>query len=135
MSVMDRAPIRLCDLPPEELERLARAHVDGFFGEVRAAGEHVRAECHPLTLIRKHPLATAAVIGVAGLAVAQLVRGGRRAPRKGAAGPVREAEGLGRTFGRTLLAGLAGSAARVLPDLVMAYLRRRNGGRSGGVEG
>ncbi|MCX5656205.1 MAG: hypothetical protein NTY65_16330 [Planctomycetota bacterium] len=128
MSVMDRTPIRLSDLPPEEIERQARWHVDGFFGEVRAAGEHVRAECHPLNLVRKHPLATAAVIGVAGFAVARLFRGTRRAPRGAAAEPVHQVEGLGRTFGRTLLAGLAGSAARVLPDLVMAYLRRRNGG-------
>jgi hypothetical protein len=135
MSATHREPSRLSDFSPEDLDRLARLHVDGFFGEVRAAGERVRAECHPLTLVRKHPLATAAVIGVAGFAVAKLVRGGRRAPRKSAAEPIREAEGLGRTVGRTLLAGLAGSAARVLPDLVMAYVRRRDGGRSGGGEG
>ncbi|MCX5656201.1 MAG: hypothetical protein NTY65_16310 [Planctomycetota bacterium] len=67
--------------------------------------------------------------------MARLFRGTRRVPRGAAAEPIREAEGLGRTFGRTLLAGLAGSAARILPDLVMAYLRRCNGGRSGGVEG
>jgi hypothetical protein len=136
MIDMDRAPIRLCDLPSEELDRLASAHVDGLFDEVRAAGERIRTECQPLNLVKKHPLATAAVLGVAGFAVARLFRGSRRAPRGAAAAePIREAEPLGRTFGRTLLAGLAGSAARVLPDLVMAYLRRRNGGRSGGVEG
>jgi hypothetical protein len=123
---MDRAPIRLCDLPPEELERLARWHVDGFFGEVRAAGEHVRTECHPLNLVRKHPLATAAVIGVAGFAVARLLRGRRRTPR-GAAEPMRAAEPIGRTVGRTLLSGLAGSAAALLPELLRAHLRRRGG--------
>jgi hypothetical protein len=132
MSATHREPSRLSDFSPEDLDRLARVHVDGFFGEVRAAGERVRAECHPLTLIRKHPLATAAVIGVAGFAVAQLVRGGRRAPRRSAAEPIREAEGLGRTVGRTLLAGLAGSAATMLPELLIAYLRRRNAEPSDG---
>lgn len=127
---MDRAPICLCDLPSEELDRLARAHVDGLFDEVRAAGERIRTECHPLNLVHKHPLATAAVLGVAGFAVARLFRGSRRAARGAAAEPIREAEPLGRTVGRTVLVGLAGSAVRVLPDLVIAYLRRRGAGPS-----
>jgi hypothetical protein len=126
MSVMDRAPTRLCDLPPEELRRHALAHVDGFFGEVRAAGEHIRTEWSPVRLVRKHPLATAAVIGVAGFAVARLFRGRRRTPR-GAAEPMRAAEPIGRTVGRTLLSGLAGSAAALLPELLRAHLRRRGG--------
>jgi len=129
MSVMDRAPTNLCDLPPEELDRRALAHVDGFFGEVRAAGEHIRTECNPVRLVRKHPVATAVVIGVAGFAVARLFRGRRRTPR-GAAEPIRAAEPLGRTIGRTLLSGLAGSAATLLPELLRAHLRRRGAGRS-----
>ena len=130
MSATNPAPMRLSDLPPEELDRLARAHVDGLFDEVRAAGERIRTECRPLNLVQKHPLATAVVLGVAGFAVARLFRGSRRASRGAAAKPIREAEPLGRTVGRTLLVGLAGSAARVLPDLVMAYLRQRGTGRS-----
>jgi len=136
MSATNPAPMRLCDLPPEELDRLARAHVDGLFDEVRAAGERIRTECRPLNLVQKHPLATAAVLGVAGFAVARFFRGSRRAARGAAAAePIRPAEPLGRTVGRTLLVGLAGSAVRVLPDLVMAYLRQRGAGPSDGVEG
>lgn len=129
MNVMDRASLHLSDLPAEELDRLARAHVDGFFGEVRGAGEHVRTEWTPLTLAKKHPVATAAVVGAGGLAVALLLRGGRRTPRGAAAEPIRAVEPLTRTVGRTLLSGLAGSAATMLPELLMAYLRRRNAGR------
>ena len=125
MSIMDRAPVHLSDLPAEELDRLARRHIDGFFGEVRGAGEHVRTECHPLTLIQKHPVATVAVVGAGGLALALLLRGGRRAPRGAAAEPIRAAEPIGRTVARTLFSGLAGSAATVLPELLVAYLRRR----------
>jgi hypothetical protein len=136
MSATHREPSRLSDFSPEDLDRLARVHVDGFFGEVRAAGERIRAECHPLTLVRKHPLATAAVIGVAGFAVARLLRGSRRASRGAAAAePIRAAEPVGRAVGRTLLTGLAGTAATMLPELLVAYLRGRNGGRSGGGEG
>jgi len=135
MSAMDRAPLHLCDLPAEELDRLARQHVDGFFGEVRAAGDHIRIECHPLTLVQKHPVATAAVVGAGGLAVALLLRGGRRTPRSAAAAgpePIRAAEPVGRAVGRTLLTGLAASAASALPELLAAHLRRR--GRGGGPD-
>jgi hypothetical protein len=128
MNAMDHAPTRLSDLPPEELDRRARAHVDGFFDELRGVGEHVRTEWRPLKLARKHPLATAAVVGVAGLAMARLLRGTRREARAGD-GPetIRAAEPIGRTVGRTLLAGLAGTAATAMPELVRAYLRRRGG--------
>ena len=130
MSAMDRAPARLVDLPPEEIDRRAHAHVDGFFDELRGAGDHVRTEWTPLRLAAKHPVATAAVVGVAGLAMARLFRGKRRDARGSAgAGPEtsRPAESIGRTVGRTLLAGLAGTAATALPELLMAYLRRRGG--------
>ena len=127
MSAIDRAPAHLCDLSPEELDRRAREHVDGFFGEVRGIGEHVRTEWHPLNLARKHPVATAAVIGVAGFAVARLLRGKQRAARSAAAEPIRAAEPIGHTVGRTLLTGLAGAAAMALPELLVAYLRRRGG--------
>ena len=132
MSAMNREPSPLCSLPPEELEQRARRHLDGLFGEVRGAGEYLRTECHPLRLIRKHPVVTVAVIGVAGLVLARLVRGSRRAPGAAAAGTTRAAESLGRTFGRSLLAGLAGSAATLLPELVLALLRRNGSGRPGG---
>ena len=131
MNAMNREPTRLCDLPPEELEQRARRHVDGLFGEVRQAADYLRTECQPLRLIRKHPVATAAVIGVAAFAVARLVRGSRRAPGAAAAGAARAAESLGRTFGRSLLAGLAGSAATALPELVLALLRRGGYGHQG----
>jgi hypothetical protein len=125
MSDIDRSPIRLSDLPSEELDRRARAHVDGFFDELRGMGEHVRTEWNPLKLAVKHPLATATVVGVAGFAVARLLRGKRRQAHGGAAaGP--------ESVGRTLLSGLAG-AATVLPELLMAYLQRR--GRTGGSGG
>jgi len=132
MSAMNREPSPLCSLPPEELEQRARRHLDGLFGEVRGAGEYLRTECHPLRLIRKHPVVTVAVIGVAGLTLARLVRGSRRSPGAAAAGATRAAESLGRTFGRSLLAGLAGSAATLLPELVLALLRRDGSGRPGG---
>jgi hypothetical protein len=132
MNATDPAPTRLCDLSPEELDRRARAHVDGFFGEVRGVGEHVRTEWNPLKLAGKHPLATAAVLGVAGFAAARLLR--RKARGSVAAGPepIRVAEPISRTVGRTLLTGLAGAAATALPELLMAYLRRR--GRGGDPE-
>jgi hypothetical protein len=138
---MNREPSLLCSLPPpstggrtgpEELEQRARRHLDGLFGEVRGAGDYLRTEWRPLRLIRKHPVAAAAVIGVAGLALARLVRGSRRAPGAAAAGATRAAESLGRTVGRSLLAGLAGSAATLLPELVLALLRRGGSGRPGG---
>jgi hypothetical protein len=136
---MNREPSPLCSLPPQELEQRARRHLDGLFGEVRGAGDYLRTECHPLRLIRKHPVATAAVLGVAGLALARLVRpygpvlgGSRRASGAAAAGATRAAESLGRTFGRSLLAGLAGSATTLLPELVLALLRRGGHGRRGG---
>jgi hypothetical protein len=132
MSAMNRESSPLCSLPPQELEQQARRHLDGFFGEVRGAGEYLRTEWHPLRLIRKHPVAAAAVFGVAGLALAHLVRGSRRASGAAAAGATRAAESLGRTFGRSLLAGLAGSAATLLPELVLALLRRGASGRPGG---
>jgi hypothetical protein len=120
------APVpRLCDLPPEELERRARRHVDGFFGETRAAAGCLETELHPLTLIRKHPVAAAAAIGVAGFVVARMVRGTRRAPAGAAAGPARAEETVGRTFGRSLLTALAGAVATVLPELLLSLLRRR----------
>jgi hypothetical protein len=128
MSDIDRSPVRLSDLPPEELDRRARAHVDGFFDEIREAGEHVRTAWNPLKLAAKHPLAIAAVVGAAGgFALARLLRGQRRETRAGgaAAGP--------ETVGRTLLSGLAGAAATALPELLMAYLQRRGGpGKSDG---
>jgi hypothetical protein len=128
MSATNPAPTHLCDLSSEQLDRRAREHVDGFFGEVRGVGEHVRTEWHPLNLARKHPVATAAVIGVAGFAVARLLRGKRRAARGSvAAGPNCAAEPIGRTVGRSLLLGLAGAAATMLPELLVAYLRRRGG--------
>ena len=131
MSAMNREPRPLCSLPPEELEQRARRHLDGLFGEIRGAGDYLRTEWHPLRLIRKHPVAAAAVVGVAGLALARLVRGSRRTPGA-AAGAARAAESLGHTVGRSLLAGLAGSAATLLPELVLALLRRDGHGRRGG---
>ena len=126
MSDIDRSPIRLSDLPSEELDRRARAHVDGFFEELRGVGEHVRTEWNPLKLAVKHPLATAAVVGVAGFAVTRLLRGKRHKACGGAAaGP--------ESVGRTLLSGLAGAAATVLPELLMTYLQRC--GRTGGSDG
>jgi len=127
MSAIDPAPTHLSDLPPEELERRAHAHVDGFFDELRGVGEHVRTEWNPLKLAGKHPLATVAVVGVAGLAAARLLRGKSRLARGTSAGleAIRAAEPIGRTVGRTLLAGLAGTAATAIPELLMAYLRRR----------
>ena len=135
MSDIDRSPIRLSDLPSEELDRRARAHVNGFFEELRGVGEHVRTEWNPLKLAVKHPLATAAVVGAAGFAVARLLRGKRRQTRGSEAGQeaIRAAEPIGRTVGRTLLAGLAGTAATAIPELLMAYLRRRGG--TGGPDG
>ena len=127
MSAMDRAPTRLSDLPPEELQRRAHDHVDGFFEELRGVGEHVRTEWNPLRLAAKHPLATVAVVGVAGFVVARLLRGRRRQARTDTAGreAIRAAEPIGRAVGRTLLTGLAGTAARTLPRLLMARLHRR----------
>ena len=122
-------PLRhLCDLPPEDLDRMAREHLEGAFAEVRAAAEQCRTECRPLNLVRKHPVAVGAAVGVAGFALACLLRG--RRPSDGAA-PARAAESVGRTFYRSLVASLAGSAGSVLPELVLAFLRSRASGRAG----
>jgi hypothetical protein len=134
MSAKDRAPRRLCDLPPEELERRARLHVDGFFGETCAAAERLRTEFDPLNLVRKHPVAAAAAIGVAGFVVARWVRGSRRAPGGAAARPAGPPESVGRTFSRSLLAALAGAAATALPELLLPLLRRAVAGRAGEPE-
>jgi len=134
MSAKDRAPRRLCDLPPEELERRARLHVDGFFGEIRAGAGRLRTELDPLNLVRKHPVAAAAAVGVAGFVVARMVRGSRRAPNGAAAGPAGPPESVGRTFSRSLLVALAGAAATALPELLLPLLRRAVAGRAGGPE-
>jgi hypothetical protein len=134
MIAKDRAPRRLCDLPPEELERRARLYVDGFFGETRAAAERLRTELRPLNLVRKHPVAAAVTIGVAGFVVARWVRGSRRAPNGAAAGPAGPPGSVGRTFGRSLLVALAGAAATSLPELLLPFLRRVVAGRPGEPE-
>jgi len=118
----------LCDLPPEDLDRMAQEHLEGVFAEVRAAAEHCRAECRPLTFVRKHPVAVGAAVGVAGFALAYLLRGRRRSD---GAAPARAAESVGRTFYRSLVASLAGSAGGALPELVLAFLRSRASGRAG----
>jgi hypothetical protein len=121
MSDLDPSPAHLSDLSPEELDRRARAHIDGLFAEVRGMRQRVHEDLNPLKLAVKHPLVTAAVVGVAGFAVATFLQGRRRqASSDGAsAGPP--------PIGRTLLSGLAGVAATALPELLTAYMQRRGG--------
>jgi hypothetical protein len=118
---MDQPPTRLSDLSPEELDRLARAHVDGLFDEVRGTARHMRTEWHPVKLAARHPLATTAIVGVAGLAAAQLLRRRRRGARAGA-GPelMRAAESIGCTVGQTLLTGLRVHLNTLPPAAAMA---------------
>jgi len=120
----------LGDLAPDELERLARAHVDGLLNEIRTAEVVVRTEYHPLGIARRHPVATAAVAGAAGLLLARWLRGNSR---RAAAGPSAPAPGggglLASTVARSLLSGLAESAGRTLPDLLFAWLARASAPR------
>ena len=123
------APVRqrLSDLPPEELERLRQAHIDSMFDEIRAAGASLRASWHPLHLARRHPIAVAAA---AGLALAWLLRKGRRPSASAPSEAVATAEPPpGRAFARSFLSGLASSAGRALPALITWGLARHGPSR------
>ncbi|HUT36527.1 MAG TPA: hypothetical protein VNE39_23770 [Planctomycetota bacterium] len=118
---MTDAKPRLSALSPDELERLARSHVEGMWGELRAAGAELRASVHPVNVVRRHPLAAA---GAAAALVGFLLHRRRRssvAPpvAAGAAG-----ESLGRRFTRSLLSNLASAAGRVVPALAAGWLAR-----------
>ncbi len=106
-------------LPPEELERLVREHLDAMWGESLAAGSELRDRYHPVKVASRHPFLTAAV---AGAAVALIVRRFRRraAPAPSPCPP----ESLGRSFARSLLSNLASSAAHALPALAAAWAAR-----------
>jgi hypothetical protein len=121
MNGTERVRKCLSDLPPEELERLARAHVDGMFSEICAVGTSLRASYDPLGFARRHPMAIAAV---AGLLAGIFVRRGRRVaatrPPEGGGAP----ESPGTAFAPSLLSSLAAAAARALPELTTWWLSR-----------
>ncbi len=120
MSDTGRAPSRLSELSPEELERLARSHLDAMWGQLRAAGAAARANYHPLNIARRHPFAIAAAAGA--LVGLFIHRRRRAAARPAAAAP----ETLGRTFARSLFSNLATAAGRALPALASLWLARRS---------
>lgn len=117
------SPPPLHKLPPEELERRVREHLDAMWGELRAAGREFRTQYHPVRVARRHPFAAAAV---AGAVVALVVRKFRRraAPAPPPALAAAPPESLGRGFARSLLGNLASAAGRVLPALVAAWAAR-----------
>jgi hypothetical protein len=103
-------------LTPEELEILAMEHVASVFTELRAACAVVRERCHPVSLVKRHPLVAAGLAAAAGFV---LVRYLRRTPA-GSSGEKSAAPGL---F-KSLLSGVAGGAGRALPGLMARWLVR-----------
>jgi hypothetical protein len=100
------------NLTPEELESLMAEHIQGFFDELRATGDVMREQYHPVKLVKRHPLLALAVVGVA---VYSLVHYIRRRPAK------TEGEATSGGGGWTsFLAGLASTLAGVLPGLIAA---------------
>ena len=115
-------------LPPDELQRRARAAVDKMFGEIKSARESLCADLQPAAMIRRHPRISAAIAGVVGLWVARRLRGGRKAreflnPRT-----------LARTLGHSLLSSAAKTVGRALPGIILwRFARRGRGPTRGGA--
>ena len=65
---------RVSDLTPEELEILAMEHVASVFTELRAACAVVRERCHPVSLVKRHPLVAAGLAAAAGFVLVRYLR-------------------------------------------------------------
>lgn len=117
----------LSDLAPEEIERIAHEHVKGIVSEIQAAADALHARVHPVNVIKRHPLATAALAGAAAFLLARMFRGSRRAPAYSAAQAAGSEPSVGKAFGRSLLSGVAGALGRALPDLLLMWYSRRRG--------
>lgn len=123
MAVRERQP---ANLPTEEWNRRTHEHLDGFFAEMKGAAGVARDRYNPLTLARRHPIATGVVVGVAALLVARMVF-----HRRPATPPPERRDGPGPTFGGSLLAGMGGALGRILPQLLLMYLARRATDKTG----
>lgn len=110
---MSRPRPRVSDLTPDELEMLALEHVESVFIEGRAAYAVLRAEYHPVKLIKRHPLITAAVAAGGAFLLFQCLR-------KKPAGDTCGAQTPG-AFD-SLLSGLAGAAGNALPGLLASWM-------------
>ena len=112
-------------LSSEEIERRARAHLDGVAEEIREAGHSLRARLRPVALIRRYPKAAGIVGGAVILLLLRFLRGRRGAVVVQGSEP----EPLARTFRRSLLSSVAKTAGRALPGVVLWGLARRGHGR------
>ena len=117
------APQRLSGLSPEQLDRLARDHLDAMFAELRAAGGELRESCNPVSLAVRHPFVAAAAAG----ALAGILLGKARRPSASPspehAVPPQPARG---GLFRSLASGAADAAARALPAILNWWTTRRH---------
>jgi hypothetical protein len=115
---MSRSRPHISNLTPEELEVLALEHVASMFIELRATCEAVREQYHPMKLAKRHPFVAAALAAAAGFVVVRYLR------RKPAGSSADKAAAPGLID--SLLSGAAGSAGRMLPELVASWLTQRS---------
>jgi hypothetical protein len=117
---MNPAHPRLGDLTPKELQMLALEHVESIFAELRAACGTARERYRPAKLIERHPFVAA---GLAAAAAFALVRYLRRKPAGAGGHGILAAAATPGLLG-SLLSGVAGSAGRALPELLLSWLGR-----------
>ncbi len=114
----------LKDVSSDELNRRARAHLDGMFSELSGATVAAEASLSPLELVKRHPALVGAAAAGLGLLAARLLRGGGGAAVVvGAAPPARTS--VGRTLIDALVGAAIGAAGRSLPGLLLTFLSRR----------
>jgi len=121
---MALSPSSLARLSPAELRRLTQAHLDGCFEQLTGAGDHLRRCCSPGRLVRRHPWLVGAVAAGAGLMVARSLRGSRTGARAAGAAAEGPATTPRRGIRDSLLSALIGAAGRLLPDLILAAVKR-----------
>lgn len=110
---------KLDNLTPEELDRRAHEHIDGFFEEMKGAAGLLKARYHPVSIARRHPVGTAVVVGVGALLLARMIVS---RPSAKPAPPPSEA---GRSFRGSLFSSLAGAVGRLLPEILLMIVAQR----------
>ena len=121
---MALSPSSLAHLSPAELRHLTQAHLDGCFGQLTGAGDHLRRCCSPGRLVRRHPWLVGAVAAGAGLLVARSLRGSRTGARAAGAAAGGPAIAPRRHGSGVLWSAILGAALRLLPDLLTTVARR-----------
>jgi hypothetical protein len=123
LRAVELSRTNLSGLSAEEIERLAREHLDGMVSEIRAATQVVKTRTRPVNVVKRHPLAVAALAGAAAFMLARLLSTPGASTAPPGAEPVQRR--VGRTLGATLLAGAGAAAGRALPAILRWWLTGR----------